>query len=107
MTRLERIAGNNALAISSADLFEEQKKQSGIKPLLHIFTVINDQLTYIYIELWCLCPVSTGSSYRLTNVLPNAPDMTQLKMGVKSVAGKLSVMASGVVNTIQVGDDFF
>ncbi|XP_008313791.1 ADP-ribosylation factor GTPase-activating protein 3 isoform X1 [Cynoglossus semilaevis] len=70
MTRLERIAGNNALAISSADLFEEQKKQS-------------------------------GSSYRLTNVLPNAPDMTQLKMGVRSVAGKLSVMASGVVNTIQ------
>lgn len=70
MTRLERIAGNNASAISSADLFEEQKKQS-------------------------------GSSYRLTNVLPSAPDMTQLKLGVRSVAGKLSVMASGVVNTIQ------
>ncbi|XP_042367382.1 ADP-ribosylation factor GTPase-activating protein 3 isoform X2 [Plectropomus leopardus] len=42
-----------------------------------------------------------ASSYRLSNVLPSAPDMTQLKLGVRSVAGKLSVMASGVVNTIQ------
>ncbi|XP_061920795.1 ADP-ribosylation factor GTPase-activating protein 3 [Entelurus aequoreus] len=67
-TRLERLTGNSA--ISSADLFDEPKKQS-------------------------------AGSYRLTDVLPNAPDMTQLKMGVRSVAGKLSVMASGVVNTIQ------
>ncbi|XP_034529968.1 ADP-ribosylation factor GTPase-activating protein 3-like [Notolabrus celidotus] len=67
-TRLERLSGN--AAISSADLFDEQKKQ-------------------------------TASSYRLTNVLPNAPDMSQLKLGVRSVAGKLSVMASGVVNSIQ------
>uniref|UniRef100_A0AAR2LGE0 ADP-ribosylation factor GTPase-activating protein 3 n=1 Tax=Pygocentrus nattereri TaxID=42514 RepID=A0AAR2LGE0_PYGNA len=67
-TRLERLSGNSA--ISSADLFDEQKKQ-------------------------------TSSSYSLTSVLPSAPDMTQLKMGVRSVAGKLSVMASGVVSTIQ------
>uniref|UniRef100_A0A672ZQ43 ADP-ribosylation factor GTPase-activating protein 3 n=1 Tax=Sphaeramia orbicularis TaxID=375764 RepID=A0A672ZQ43_9TELE len=67
-TRLERLAGSSS--ISSADLFDDPKKQ-------------------------------TASSYRLTNVLPNAPDMTQLKLGVRSVAGKLSVMASGVVNTIQ------
>uniref|UniRef100_A0A8C6UEY3 ADP-ribosylation factor GTPase-activating protein 3 n=1 Tax=Neogobius melanostomus TaxID=47308 RepID=A0A8C6UEY3_9GOBI len=67
-TRLERFSANSA--ISSADLFEDQKKQ-------------------------------TASSYRLTNVLPSAPDMAQLKQGVRSVAGKLSVMASGVVNTIQ------
>lgn len=46
--------------------------------------------------------VYTASSYRLSNVLPSAPDMSQLKLGVRSVAGKLSVMASGVVNTIQV-----
>ncbi|KAG7225674.1 hypothetical protein INR49_012260 [Caranx melampygus] len=59
-TRLERLAGN--ASISSADLFDDPKKQ-------------------------------TGSSYRLTDVLPNAPDMSQLKMGVRSVAGKLSVMA--------------
>lgn len=67
-TRLERLSANSS--ISSADLFEDQKKQS-------------------------------ASSYRLTKVLPSAPDMSQLKQGVRSVAGKLSVMASGVVNTIQ------
>uniref|UniRef100_A0A3B3ZGW9 ADP-ribosylation factor GTPase-activating protein 3 n=1 Tax=Periophthalmus magnuspinnatus TaxID=409849 RepID=A0A3B3ZGW9_9GOBI len=67
-TRLERLSANSS--ISSADLFEDQKKQS-------------------------------TSSYRLTKVLPSAPDMSQLKQGVRSVAGKLSVMASGVVNTIQ------
>lgn len=49
-----------------------------------------------------VCLTLVGSSYRLTNMLPNAPDMSQLKLGVRSVAGKLSVMASGVVNTIQV-----
>lgn len=67
-TRLERFSGS--AAISSADLFDDPKKQ-------------------------------TGSSYSLSNVLPSAPDMSQLKHGVRSVAGKLSVMASGVVNTIQ------
>ncbi|XP_077400818.1 ADP-ribosylation factor GTPase-activating protein 3 [Vanacampus margaritifer] len=67
-SRLDRLAGSSS--ISSADLFDDQKKQ-------------------------------TAGSYRLTNVLPSAPDMTQLKMGVRNVAGKLSVMASGVVSTIQ------
>ncbi|XP_030627744.1 ADP-ribosylation factor GTPase-activating protein 3 [Chanos chanos] len=65
--RLERYSGNSA--ISSADLFDEQKKPTG--------------------------------SYSLSNVLPNAPDMSQLKLGVRTVAGKLSVMASGVVSSIQ------
>ncbi|XP_074481124.1 ADP-ribosylation factor GTPase-activating protein 3 [Sebastes fasciatus] len=67
-TRLERYSGSSS--ISSADLFDDPKKQA-------------------------------ASSYRLTNVLPNAPDMSQLKLGVRSVAGKLSVMASGVVSSIQ------
>ncbi|XP_068442997.1 ADP-ribosylation factor GTPase-activating protein 3 isoform X2 [Clinocottus analis] len=67
-SRLERYSGSSA--ISSADLFDDPKKQA-------------------------------ASSYSLTNVLPSAPDMSQLKLGVRSVAGKLSVMASGVVNTIQ------
>uniref|UniRef100_A0A7N8XAZ6 ADP-ribosylation factor GTPase-activating protein 3 n=1 Tax=Mastacembelus armatus TaxID=205130 RepID=A0A7N8XAZ6_9TELE len=73
-TRLERLSGN--ASISSADLFDDPKKQ-------------------------------TTSSYRLTNVLPSAPDMSQLKLGVRSVAGKLSVMASGVVNSIQVGNTYY
>uniref|UniRef100_A0A8B9GYQ5 ADP-ribosylation factor GTPase-activating protein 3 n=1 Tax=Astyanax mexicanus TaxID=7994 RepID=A0A8B9GYQ5_ASTMX len=68
-TRLERFSGSSA--ISSADLFDEQKKQTA------------------------------GSSYSISNVLPNAPDMSQLKMGVRSVAGKLSVMASGVILYVQ------
>uniref|UniRef100_A0A8C8C6Y4 ADP-ribosylation factor GTPase-activating protein 3 n=1 Tax=Oncorhynchus tshawytscha TaxID=74940 RepID=A0A8C8C6Y4_ONCTS len=42
-----------------------------------------------------------ASSYRLTNMLPSAPDMSQLKLGVRSAAGRLSVMASGVVTSLQ------
>ncbi|NWT46568.1 ARFG3 protein, partial [Chroicocephalus maculipennis] len=67
--RLERFSGSSS--ISSADLFEDQKKQP------------------------------TGS-YNITNVLPSAPDVAQFKQGVKSVAGKLSVLANGVMTTIQV-----
>ncbi|XP_051974205.1 ADP-ribosylation factor GTPase-activating protein 3 isoform X2 [Xyrauchen texanus] len=68
--RLESFSGSSA--ISSADLFEEQKKSA-----------------------------PSGGSYSLSNVLPNVPDMMQFKSGVRSVAGKLSVMASGVVTSIQ------
>ncbi|XP_038834123.1 ADP-ribosylation factor GTPase-activating protein 3-like isoform X2 [Salvelinus namaycush] len=67
-TRLERFSGSNS--ISSADLFDDPKKQM-------------------------------ASSYRLTNMLPSAPDMSQLKLGVRSAAGRLSVMASGVVTSLQ------
>ncbi|XP_012590562.1 PREDICTED: ADP-ribosylation factor GTPase-activating protein 3 [Condylura cristata] len=42
-----------------------------------------------------------AGSYSLTSVLPAAPDVAQLKQGVRSVAGKLSVFASGVVTSIQ------
>ncbi|XP_077193967.1 ADP-ribosylation factor GTPase-activating protein 3 isoform X2 [Paroedura picta] len=66
--RLERLSGNSA--ISSADLFEEQKKQP-------------------------------SGSYAISNVLPSAPDLAQFKQGVKSVAGKLSVLANGVMTSIQ------
>uniref|UniRef100_A0A8C2TVS9 ARF GTPase activating protein 3 n=1 Tax=Coturnix japonica TaxID=93934 RepID=A0A8C2TVS9_COTJA len=66
--RLERLSGSSS--ISSADLFEDQKKQP-------------------------------AGSYNLTNVLPSAPDIAQFKQGVKSVAGKLSVLASGVMTSIQ------
>ncbi|NWV41146.1 ARFG3 protein, partial [Grantiella picta] len=67
--RLERLSGSTS--ISSADLFEDQKKQP------------------------------TGS-YNIANVLPSAPDIAQFKQGVKSVAGKLSVLANGVMASIQV-----
>ncbi|XP_037369320.1 ADP-ribosylation factor GTPase-activating protein 3 [Talpa occidentalis] len=66
--RLERLSGSSS--ISSADLFEEQRKQA-------------------------------AGNYALTSVLPAAPDMAQLKQGVRTVAGKLSVFANGVMTSIQ------
>ncbi|XP_043822829.1 ADP-ribosylation factor GTPase-activating protein 3 isoform X2 [Dromiciops gliroides] len=66
--RLERLSGSSS--ISSADLFDEQRKQS-------------------------------SGNYNLSNVLPNAPDIAQFKQGVRSVAGKLSVLANGVMTSIQ------
>lgn len=66
--RLERLSGSSS--ISSADLFDDQRKQP-------------------------------SGNYNLSNVLPNAPDITQFKQGVRSVAGKLSVLANGVMTSIQ------
>uniref|UniRef100_A0A8C3YMN7 ADP-ribosylation factor GTPase-activating protein 3 n=1 Tax=Catagonus wagneri TaxID=51154 RepID=A0A8C3YMN7_9CETA len=66
--RLERLSASSS--ISSADLFDEQRKQ-------------------------------TAGNYNLTSVLPTAPDMAQFKQGVRSVAGKLSVFANGVMTSIQ------
>lgn len=37
----------------------------------------------------------------LGNVLPTA-DIAQFKQGVKSVAGKMAVLANGVMNSLQV-----
>lgn len=45
-----------------------------------------------------------AGNYNLANVLPNAPDMAQFKQGVRSVAGKLSVFANGVMTSIQVSE---
>ncbi|XP_072340757.1 ADP-ribosylation factor GTPase-activating protein 3-like isoform X1 [Scyliorhinus torazame] len=42
-----------------------------------------------------------SANMSLTNVLPSAPDMAQFKQGVRSVAGKLSVLANGVMTSIQ------
>ncbi|KPP67233.1 ADP-ribosylation factor GTPase-activating protein 2-like, partial [Scleropages formosus] len=43
---------------------------------------------------------STGSS-GFDSVLPSGPDIAQFKQGVKTVAGKMAVLANGVMNTIQ------
>ncbi|XP_077123050.1 ADP-ribosylation factor GTPase-activating protein 3 isoform X1 [Ranitomeya variabilis] len=67
-SRLERLSGS--ASISSADLFDEQKKQP-------------------------------SANYSLSSVMPSAPDMANFKQGVKSVAGRLSVLANGVMTTIQ------
>ncbi|XP_069855805.1 ADP-ribosylation factor GTPase-activating protein 3 [Dipodomys merriami] len=58
-------------SISSADLFEDEQRKQ-----------------------------ATGN-YNLSSVLPSAPDMAQFKQGVRSVAGKLSVFANGVMTSIQ------
>lgn len=50
-----------------------------------------------------VCPVCAGN-YNLASVLPSAPDMAQFKQGVRSVAGKLSVFANGVMTSIQVSE---
>ncbi|XP_030620613.1 ADP-ribosylation factor GTPase-activating protein 2 isoform X2 [Chanos chanos] len=43
---------------------------------------------------------SSGAS-GFDSVLPSGPDIAQFKQGVKTVAGKMAVLANGVMNTIQ------
>uniref|UniRef100_A0A671R5K0 ADP-ribosylation factor GTPase-activating protein 2 n=1 Tax=Sinocyclocheilus anshuiensis TaxID=1608454 RepID=A0A671R5K0_9TELE len=43
---------------------------------------------------------SSGKHFCL-HVLPSGPDIAQFKQGVKTVAGKMAVLANGVMNTIQ------
>lgn len=45
--------------------------------------------------------IAVGSS-GFDSVLPSGPDIAQFKQGVKTVAGKMAVLANGVMNTIQV-----
>uniref|UniRef100_A0A4W4G5X6 ADP-ribosylation factor GTPase-activating protein 2 n=1 Tax=Electrophorus electricus TaxID=8005 RepID=A0A4W4G5X6_ELEEL len=42
-----------------------------------------------------------GSTSGFESVLPSGPDIAQFKQGVKTVAGKMAVLANGVMNTIQ------
>uniref|UniRef100_A0A672JR37 ADP-ribosylation factor GTPase-activating protein 2 n=1 Tax=Salarias fasciatus TaxID=181472 RepID=A0A672JR37_SALFA len=42
-----------------------------------------------------------GRASGLDSVLPSGPDIAQFKQGVKTVAGKMAVLANGVMNTIQ------
>ncbi|XP_061831156.1 ADP-ribosylation factor GTPase-activating protein 2 isoform X2 [Nerophis lumbriciformis] len=42
-----------------------------------------------------------GRASGFDSVLPAGPDITQFKQGVKTVAGKMAVLANGVMNTIQ------
>uniref|UniRef100_A0A8D2ZQ66 ADP-ribosylation factor GTPase-activating protein 2 n=1 Tax=Scophthalmus maximus TaxID=52904 RepID=A0A8D2ZQ66_SCOMX len=44
---------------------------------------------------------SKGRASGYDSVLPSGPDIAQFKQGVKSVAGKMAVLANGVMNTIQ------
>ncbi|KAM4592435.1 ADP-ribosylation factor GTPase-activating protein 2 isoform 2-T2 [Odontesthes bonariensis] len=42
-----------------------------------------------------------GRASGFDGVLPSGPDIAQFKQGVKTVAGKMAVLANGVMNTIQ------
>lgn len=44
----------------------------------------------------------SGRAAGFDSVLPSGPDIAQFKQGVKTVAGKMAVLANGVMNTIQV-----
>lgn len=44
--------------------------------------------------------VNPGAGVSLGNVIPSA-DITHFKQGVKSVAGKMAVLANGVMNSLQ------
>lgn len=46
--------------------------------------------------------VLSGRAPGFDSVLPSGPDIAQFKQGVKTVAGKMAVLANGVMNTIQV-----
>jgi len=46
--------------------------------------------------------LSSGRASGFDGVLPSGPDIAQFKQGVKTVAGKMAVLANGVMNTIQV-----
>ncbi|XP_068596075.1 ADP-ribosylation factor GTPase-activating protein 2 isoform X2 [Brachionichthys hirsutus] len=42
-----------------------------------------------------------GTAAGFDSVLPSGPDIAQFKQGVKTVAGKMAVLANGVMNSIQ------
>lgn len=53
-------------------------------------------------RLTLLPVVLSGRTSGFDSVLPSGPDIAQFKQGVKTVAGKMAVLANGVMNTIQV-----
>lgn len=56
--------------------------------------------------LWITLFLALTGSVSLGNVLPTA-DIAQFKQGVKSVAGKMAVLANGVMNSLQVRLELF
>lgn len=107
-SRLQQLSGSNA--ISSADLFGEAENAhsgllalSGLRKGVQLWRtstrggqgVLWSRRTPALLLLVLVGGVSIG------NVLP-AADIAQFKQGVKSVAGKMAVLANGVMNSLQV-----
>lgn len=81
-----------SLSLDTTDTWKEGREQGGFTEL-HMF--LEEGQGGI-----SLC----AGNYNLSSVLPTAPDMAQFKQGVRSVAGKLSVFANGVMTSIQVSE---
>lgn len=79
-------------------------------PLVHLvaFCTSYGEKSLLFIQncFIFVCVFAPSGSYNITNVLPSAPDIAQFKQGVKSVAGKLSVLANGVMTSIQVSKKY-
>lgn len=97
--RLETLSSSTS--ISSADLFGDgSSRSSGEHECFYeILCEIERWTTCVYTDRCVFCSVG-GSGF--DSVLPSGPDMAQFKQGVKTVAGKMAVLANGVMNTIQV-----
>lgn len=97
-SRLQQLSGSSA--ISSSDLFGDVDGAHGAGgPGAGAGRALGAGKGF----LWALghpLPPLTGS-VSLGNVLPTA-DIAQFKQGVKSVAGKMAVLANGVMNSLQV-----
>lgn len=83
------------------DAFKILRSLSGAPSHTLYFREEKKRLILIQNSVSSMCFLLLGS-YNITNVLPSAPDIAQFKQGVKSVAGKLSVLANGVMTSIQV-----
>ncbi|XP_060046766.1 ADP-ribosylation factor GTPase-activating protein 3 [Erinaceus europaeus] len=82
---------------------EAQKKFGNVKAIssdMYFGRQAQADVSVQSISTWAARVLCAGN-YNLTSVLPTAPDMAQFKQGVRSVAGKLSVFANGVMTSIQ------
>lgn len=99
--RLETMSSSTS--ISSADLFGDGSSRSSGKDncVMEYCVKLDGQDGPPVLTLVDVCVYSVGGS-GFESVLPSGPDMAQFKQGVKTVAGKMAVLANGVMNTIQV-----
>lgn len=73
------------------------------KYVLYFALTPHDRKTLWNSWTWTMLPVFlSGRASGFDSVLPSGPDIAQFKQGVKTVAGKMAVLANGVMNTIQV-----
>lgn len=104
-SRLQQLSGSSA--ISSSDLFGDMDGAHG-GGRASVLSQVSDERSWsacgwagLLTELWITPSLNFTGTVSLGNVLPTA-DIAQFKQGVKSVAGKMAVLANGVMNSLQV-----